>query len=219
MENVVLKGERRQKAGTRLSRALRQSGKLPVIIYGHGETPEPIALVLRDVQLALRHGSRTLEVDVAGKKEQYLIKEVQYDHLNETPIHIDLTRVNLTEKVRVRVGIELKGTAKGLSDGGVLDQLMADIEVECLVTQIPDTLHPVVTELGVNDSLLVKDLVLPPGVVAMADSDERIASVKVLAIHEEETEDGEESETGETEKQPEVIGRQAKEDEEAKGDA
>jgi large subunit ribosomal protein L25 len=212
MENVILKGERRESTGTRLSRALREAGKLPVVIYGHGEAPESLALIQREVLVALRRGSRTMEIDVAGKKTQYLIKEVQYDHLNETPIHLDLTRVDLTEKVRIRVGIELKGTPKGLSDGGVLDQLMADLEIECLMTQIPDTLHPLVTELAVDDVLRVKDIVLPEGVVAIADPEDRVATVKVLAIHEDEDAEGEEGAEGGDAKLPEVIGRQAKDE-------
>lgn len=212
MENVTLNGERRESTGTRLARALRKNGKLPAVIYGHGEAPEAIALDQRQVEVALRHGSRTLEVDVAGKKGQYLIKEVQYDHLNETPIHLDLTRVDLTEKVRVRIGIELKGTPKGVSDGGVLDQLMGDVEVECLVTQIPSTFHPLVTDLGLNDSLLVKDLELPAGVTALANPQDRIAMVKVLAIHaDDEVEVEEDAESGDGQ-QPEIIGRKAKDE-------
>jgi len=212
MENVTLKGERRTSTGTRDARALRKSGKLPAVIYGHGEAPESIALEQHAVEVALLHGSRTMEVDVGGNKNRYLIKEVQYDHLNERPIHIDLTRVDLTEKVRVRVGIELKGTPEGVSEGGVLDQLMSEIEVECMMTAIPDTLHPLVTELGVGDSLLVKDLELPPGVVAISDPQDRVAAVKVLAIHEEEATEGEPGEEGEEAKQPEVIGRKAKDE-------
>jgi large subunit ribosomal protein L25 len=215
MGNVILKAERRESTGTRDSRALRKAGKLPVVIYGHGEAPEAIALVQRDVEIALNHGSRTMEVDVAGKKTQYLIKEVQYDHLNETPIHLDLARVDLTETVRVRVGIELKGTPKGVADGGVLDQLMADLEVECFMTQIPDTLHPLVTDLGLDDVLRVKDIALPSGVTAVADPEDRVATVKVLAIHADDIEEAEEGVGGEDAKQPEVIGRKAKDDDEA----
>ncbi len=211
MENMILKGDRRDSTGTRLSRLLRKDGKLPVVIYGHGEAPESISLLQREVVVALKRGSRTMEIDVAGKKTQYLIKSVQYDHLNETPIHLDLTRFDLTEKVQVRVGIELKGIPIGLSDGGVLDQLMADLEIECLVTNIPDTLHPLVTQLGIDDVLRVKDIELPEGVIALADPEDRVATVKVLAIH-DEPEEVESDEEGDDAQLPERIGRQAKDE-------
>ena len=87
----------------------------------------------------MAHGVRLLKVDLRGATGQYLIKDVQYDHLDAMPIHMDLTRVDLDERVKVRVGIELKGVAKGISEGGVMDQLMADIEIEHLLEAPEDT--------------------------------------------------------------------------------
>jgi large subunit ribosomal protein L25 len=181
MKTVQIKGEPRQTSGTRTARALRKAGRLPVVIYGHGEPPEAIAFVQHDVEVALKHGARTLQVDMNGEVKPYLIKEVQYDHFSETPIHMDLARVDLNERVRVRIGIELRGVPKGIHDGGVLDQSMGQIEIECVVTEIPDTLHPVVTHLGLGESIYVKDLPLPPGVTAIADPNDRIATVRKLA--------------------------------------
>lgn len=215
MENMTLKAESRTSLGTRAARALRDEGRLPAIIYGHGEPPEAVSLARHDVEVALGHGARTLQVKLGGEAKQYLIKDVQYDHLDHEPIHLDLTRVDINERVTVRVGIELRGVPNGVSEGGVLDQHMADIEVECLVAEIPDTLHPVVTDLGLEDSLLVKDLELPPGVESLADPDERVATVRALmaAAEPEPTEEVEEA----TE-EPERIGRVRKE-EEGKGES
>ena len=215
MENMTLKAESRTSLGTRAARALRDEGRLPAVIYGHGEPPEAVSLARHDVEVALGHGARTLQVELGGEAKQYLIKDVQYDHLDHEPIHLDLTRVDVNERVTVRVGIELRGVPNGVSEGGVLDQHMADIEVECLVTEIPDTLHPVVTDLGLEDSLLVKDLELPPGVESLADPDERVATVRALmaAAEPEPTEEVEEA----TE-EPERIGR-ARKEEEGKGES
>ena len=212
MEIVTLKSEPREANGTRKARALRKEGKLPVVIYGHGEPPESIALDQHDVEVALKHGARTLQVDVRGEAKPYLIKEVQYDHFAETPIHIDLARVDLNERVKVKVGIELRGTPKGVSEGGVLDQSMGQIEIECLVTDIPDTLHPFVSQLGLGESLYVKDLKLPAGVVALADPDDRIATVRKIleAAPVAPPVEGEEGAVAE----PERIGRIKKEEEE-----
>ena len=215
MDTIEIKGERRTAHGTQRSRKLRDQGRLPAVIYGHGEKPETITLDRHEVVVGLAHGARTMQVEVDGKKGQYLIKEIQYDHLDQTPIHMDLTRVNLNERVTVNVGIELRGTPKGSHEGGILDQYLADIEVECLVSQIPGTFHPLVTELGVGDSLLVKDLQLPTGVTVLADDEDRICAVRAKvtdeADEEEETPEGEEEKSGE----PERIGRVRKDEEEA----
>jgi len=210
MDTLTLKAEPRTATGTRAVRALRETGMLPAIIYGHGEDPEPVTLPAHEVEVALAHGARTVRLELKGKAGQYLIKEVQYDHLAEAPIHMDLARVDLNERVTVRVGIELRGVPKGASDGGVIDQHMADIEVECLVTDIPETLHPLVTELGLGESLFVKDLDLPEGVVPQSDPDERVATVKAVAAAPEE-EEAEEGAAGD-EAEPEVISRAKMED-------
>ena len=210
METVTLKAEPRSEVGTRMVRKLRETGRLPAVIYGHGEPPEIISLARHDVEVALAHGARTLEVDLQGTTKQYLIKEVQYDHLDHLPIHVDLARVELHERVTVRVAIELRGVPKGVSEGGLLEQLMPDLEVECLVSEIPETLHPLVTDLAVDDSLLVKDLELPPGVVPVADGEERVATVRpIVTAPEPEVVE----EAAEETEEPERIGRVRKEDE------
>lgn len=210
MELETLTATKRDERGTRVSRKLRAAGRLPAVIYGHGEDPEHISLAQHDVEVSLAHGARTLDVKLGGKTTQYLIKEVQYDHLDATPIHLDLARVDLDERVKVMVSIELRGVPKGVTEGGVLDQMLQEIEVECRVTDIPDTLHPFVTELLVGDALLVKDLELPPGVTPLADGGDRVAMVKALAIAAEPEAEGEE---GEETQQPEMIGRVKKDDE------
>ncbi len=211
METVTLTATAREKIGTRYARRLREKGQIPAIVYGHGEDPEPIALSTHDLGVELQHGARVLELALGGKKSPFLIKDIQYDYLGTTPIHLDLMRVDLDETVTVRVGIELRGTPKGVADGGVLDQHMADIEVECMVTNIPDTLTPLVTHLGVGDSLLVKDLQCGFGVTPLADPDDRVATVTMLAAEPEEEEKAPEGEAT----QPEVIGKGKKEEEES----
>lgn len=189
---------------------------LPGIIYGHGQDPEAISVSAHELQLALRHGVRLLGLKIDGQDSQYLIKEVQYDHLQKSPIHFDLARVDLDERVHVAVSIELKGTPKGVSEGGVVEHLMDAVEVECLASNIPDGLHPSVVHLDIGDALLVKDLDLPEGVVPMGDPEAKVALVRLLAeqVEEEAPEEGAETEAA----QPERIGRVAEtgEDSDAK---
>lgn len=211
MEMVTISGESRTQRGTRASRALRETGRIPGIIYGHGEAPEAVSLLLHDVELALSHHARMIKLKVGGQAKQYLIKDVQYDHFDHIPLHVDLFRVSMDERVRVKVGIEFRGTPKGAHEGGMLDQFMPEIEVECLPADIPDTFHPVVLNLEVGDSLYVRDIEVTPGVTLLANPDERIAAVRIKAGAEaEETTDVEEQEA-----QPEVIGRGKKEEEES----
>lgn len=209
MEIAKITAQPRTTRGTRASKALRETGALPAIMYGHGQPPEAVTLQEHEVEVALIHGARTLEVELNGKSNRYLIKEVQYDHLGIAPIHVDLARVDIHEKVQVTVGIELRGVAKGLSEGGTLEQLVMELDIECTVSDIPSTLHPLINDLGVGDVLLVKDLELPPGVVALAEPEERVALVRAM-VEEPEEEEGEASEASSAE--PERIGRVREED-------
>lgn len=180
MEIVTVKAKPRPVIGTRASRKYRATGELPAVIYGHGEAPESVLLHEHEVEVALTHGARTLKVDAGGQLQYCLIKEVQYDHLDLTPIHLDLARVRADERVRVKVGIELRGTPKGVSEGGVLDLSMGEIEVECTVSEIPDVFRMAVSHLGLGDAILVKDLPIPPGVKPIPAPDARVAAVRVL---------------------------------------
>jgi large subunit ribosomal protein L25 len=202
MEQTKLKAQRRTAIGKKPARRERQAGRLPAVIYGHGQAPEAISLNAHDALLELQHGARVLDVELDGQASQFLIKDVQYDHLGTHPIHLDLMRVDLSEKVRIKIGIELRGTPAGIVEGGVLDHPVQEIEVECLVTQIPEKISAGVKHLKVGDVLLAKDLELPPGVVLVTDPEERIAAVRVLA---EEAPAA--VEVGEEPAQPEVIGR------------
>ncbi len=189
---------------------MRALGRLPGIIYGHGEAPEAFSVSAHDVAMEMEHGARLVELNLDGRANQYLIKEIQYDHLGKDPIHMDLARVDLHERIRVRVVVELRGTPKGIHEGGILDQLLDNIEIECLASEIPETLHPTVAELGIGEALLVKDLELPGGVVAISDPEEKIAIVHLLSVA-AEAEVKEEEEEAPAE--PERIGRVAELDE------
>ncbi|MHC5108290.1 MAG: 50S ribosomal protein L25 [Planctomycetota bacterium] len=208
---VTIKASNRNETGTRVTRRLRQQGLLPAIIYGHGEGVETVSLDQHEVEVAIAHGSRIFDVSLGGKTQQCLIKEVQYDYLGTNPVHLDLTRIDVDERVRVTVGIELRGTPKGVGHGGILDQHMAAIEVECIASKIPDTLHPVVSDMEIGQALLVKDLELGEGVTAIPNPDDVVATVQALATA---TEESETAEPEEGTAEPERIGRVRKDEDE-----
>lgn len=208
MKQAILEFETRTDMGTRCSRALRAAGRVPVVVYGHGEPPEMISVDRHDLEVEMFHGQRNLALNRDGTIVRYLIKDVQYDHLGICPLHVDLMRVDLDERVQLSVALELRGVPKGVTDGGVLEQTLSELEVDCLALAIPETLHPLVTELGIGDVLYARDVVLPEGVTLISDQDERIATVRMLA---EEVDEEAEAE-GESTAEPELIGRDREEE-------
>jgi len=141
-----------------------------------------------------------------------LVKDVQYDHLGLEILHIDFARVSLDERVEVTVPLELKGTPKGEAEGGVLQQIVNELEIECLVTEIPDNVTHSVAEMGIDDVVHIRDLKLPAGAKALQDTELIVAMVKVIA--EEETAPAADAGAAE----PEVIGRKPEEGEAAEGE-
>jgi large subunit ribosomal protein L25 len=137
-----------------------------------------------------------------------LVKEVQYDHLGMEVLHVDFARVSLDEKVELTVPLELKGTPKGEADGAVLQQFIAELEIECLVTDIPHSIVHNVTEMEKDSELHIRDLKLPAGVRVMQDEDLLVAAVR--EVQEEVPTEVAEVATAE----PEVIGRKPEEGEE-----
>lgn len=196
--------EARTALGSRANKRLRDAGKLPGVIYGHKEAILPVTLPRKEVATHINHGQHLFDIAIEGKSEKVLIKEVQYDHLGIEPIHVDFARVSLDEKVTLTVSIETKGEPK--SDTGVLQQIMNEIEIECLVTDIPDVIKVSVGDMQLDDVIHVKDLKLPQGVVALADEDQIVVQLKEI-VEQDETADADAAE-------PEVIGK-AKEDDEA----
>jgi large subunit ribosomal protein L25 len=199
----------RSELGTRANRRLREAGLLPGVIYGHKEAVVPVTVPRKEVVDHMNRGARLFDLSLDGKSEKVLIKEVQFDHLGIEVIHVDFARVRLDEKVKVTVPVELKGTPKGEADGGVLQQILTALEVECLVTEIPDAIRHNVAEMALDDVLHIKDLKLPEGVKSLQDGELIVATVKeILEVVEPVVE-------AEGAAEPEVIGRKPAEGEEA----
>lgn len=179
---ITISGKTRQDKdrGKKANQRMRKSGWLPGVIYGHKQDPVAVLLPTRDLELALRKGAHVLTIDLGGAQEQVLVKEVQFDHLGSLMIHVDMARVDLNERVKVMVQIVLRGTPKGATEGGVLDQVLGQMEVECVVTQIPESLRVNVADLGVGQALHLKDVPLPEGIVAMGDAETVVAVCRVL---------------------------------------
>ena len=207
---AVLKATPRSELGTRKVRRLRGQGLIPGIIYGHGQDAQSVTLNRHDVDLAILHGERLLEIELDRKKQNVLLKEVQYDTFGQEVLHVDMARVSLDERVEVTVPIVLRGIPAGVNEGGTLQQTMAEVRIECVVTAIPEEIRVSVAGMQVNDSLHARDLPLPEGAVLPDDPDTVVCSVTVLVEVEEKVE----GEAAPGAPEPEVIGEKKPEPEE-----
>jgi len=211
-QSINIAAEPRSALGSRANKRLRDTGKVPGVVYGHKEAVVPVSLPKKELVNHLNHGTHVFDLSLDGKAEKVLVKEVQYDHLGIEVLHVDFARVSADERVEVTVPLVLKGEPAGESEGGVLQQIVAELEIECLVTDIPDKITHNVSEMAIDDALHIKDLALPAGAKAMQDPDLIVAMVKVIA--EEETAPAPDAGAAE----PEVIGRKPEEGQAAEGE-
>ncbi len=193
--------------GSSNSRRLRRAGMVPAILYGHGGECVPLAARRDAVEAMIRHGSRL--VDLTGAvRESAVVRELQWDAMGSDPLHLDLLRVNKSERVKVRVPVDLKGECPGQRAGGTVNLVLHEIEVECTADAIPERVHAPVGGLEVGHVLKVRDLEMAPGVQPVLDAEETVVTCfvggrKTAAAAEETT------------AEPEIIGRKAGEDGEA----
>ena len=212
IEALSLQAEPREHTGSKAAAAVRRKGRIPAIVYGHKQEPVAISLNAHDFTEGLRHGHRLMDISVAGTTEKMIIKDLQYDHLGRTILHADLMRVDVTERIKVEVPIELKGVPKGTQEGGVLEAHMDHVDVECLAIDIPESIVVSVKDLDVGQSIYARDVKLPDGVKLVSLPDIIVASCRVLA----EVKSTEQIEA-ETPAAPEVIS--AREPEAEEGEA
>ena len=178
METILVKGEPRKPGGRNGNERIRRRGLIPAVIYGHAQTPETVAVSLHDLDIALAAGAHVVNLEIGGKGQQYFLKDVQYDHLQRTPIHCDLLRVDVNERVKVKVPIELRGTPSGVKEGGAVIHPLVDLEVECLLVKIPPVIRVDISHLEMNQSIHVRELTLPPDVKPLSHPEDIVASVR-----------------------------------------
>jgi large subunit ribosomal protein L25 len=163
-KSLLLKAEIREQTGSGHAAKVRKVGRIPAVVYGHKEKPVAISLDAHNLVEGLHHGHRVMDVQIGKKQEKMIVKELQYDHLGRDIIHVDLMRVDVTETIKVEVPIELKGTAKGTHEGGVVELHTNHLEIECKVTDIPEVIAVNVKEVDLGDTLHASDVELPSGV-------------------------------------------------------
>lgn len=182
-KTLLLKAEIRERTGSKAVQKVRKQGRIPAIVYGHKQTPVAISLDAHNFVEGLHHGHRLMDIQIDKKKEKIIVKDLQYDHLSKNIIHADLMRVDISEKIRVTVPIELKGaaTAKGTHEGGIIEEHADHLEVECKATDIPETIAVTVKEIGVGDAIHAGEIELPEGVKLLSSPETLLVTCHLVA--------------------------------------
>jgi large subunit ribosomal protein L25 len=209
---VALGAERRSGTGKGAARQLRLKGRIPAVIYGHGRDPEPLALAEAELEKALlgiAAESTVFDLTIDGTAVKALIREIQRHPYRAKIVHVDFYEIHAGEKITLEVPIHLVGIPDGVRNaGGVLDQVLREIEIRVLPTDIPEHFEVDVTDLHVGTSLHVRDLTIPNAEI-LTDDDTTVCTVGAPRLEEEPVAA---AEAVEAVAEPELI-RKAKEDE------
>ncbi len=210
MERYNLKAEVREATGKGVARKLRSNGLIPGVIYGKSRGPQPLTVNPQDLKHKLS-GNAIFDLDIAGEgNETAMVKEVQKDVITGQLKHIDFLHISMDEKIIVSVIVNLIGDAPGVKEGGVLQQLLREIEVECLPLDIPGEIEVDISDLDIGSSITVSDVEVDDDIDIITGLEEVIVTLAFPTEEEEEEEEEEEDEFME----PEVIGEERDEDEE-----
>ena len=207
MKILELKTEKRTTKGSKAIEKLRITGKIPAILYGHKQDNVMLCMKEDEFTRILHTGTRMLYVTYDNQKESALIKEIQYDPVVDRVLHVDFSRIDLDERVKLRVPIGLAGESIGVKEGGVLTHGMKDIEIECLPTSIPEMIKVDVSELGLGKAIHVRELPVLEGIRYISDGEAVVVSVHQIVEKKAVTEE-------ELLAEPEVIAKKPKEGEE-----
>ena len=215
MEEIKLIAKKRDLQGTSNVRRMRETGTLPGVVYGSEKEPVSVEVGLHDFEQILHHHtseSLLIDIELEGEgKVAVLVKEVQHHPVTSDLLHIDLMRVQANKPIAVDIALEITGEAAGVKAGGIVDQVMHSINVECLPADLVERFEVDVTELEIGDSVKVSDLKISGKYKILVDEEAIVAAVHGPQAEEEEPEEGEEGEAAPDE--PEVIGEKPKEEE------
>ena len=217
MDKIIIEATHRDVTGKKV-KVLRREGKLPAVIYGYGVDPTPILLDLKETTKILSSvGSSTLvTINLDGKEYNALVRERQQDIIFRTLTHLDFQAISMTETVRTQVPVHVgdQDVPATVEFGAIINTGLDLLEIECLPQDLPERIDVDISGLlEIGDSILVKDLVLPPGIQVL-DDPETLIVVASAPISEEELEEEIEEEELVESLEPEVIEKGKAEEEE-----
>ena len=219
MEKVIIEANERKTINKRSRNSLRNEGRVPGVLYGSRMEPIPIdvtRLVINPLVFTAKTNLISLKLD--GHEEyECVIKDVQFDPVTDEVLHFDLIGLTRGEKIQLEVPLKLLGNAVGVKEGGLLQESMHKLSIECLPKDIPQSLELEVTELNIGDSIHVSDLNFE-NITILNPENTIVVSVVLpkVEIEVEEVEEGEELTEEEGAAEPEVIGKGKESEEEDK---
>jgi large subunit ribosomal protein L25 len=202
----VLNVSVRSELGSNAVNRVRSAGNVPAVLYGHGRESVNLSIPAVELDAAIRHGSKMLTLK-GGVEDTALLSDVQWDGLGNHVMHVDLMRVSKREKVHVTVPLLTRGDAIGSKQGGIVELMAHEIEIECAANAIPEKIEVRIHDLDVGHSIKAGEVPLPSGATLLTDAEEPVVQCVGARVEEEE-----EALAGET-AEPEVIGRKAEEEE------
>lgn len=214
MDFVQIEVSPREKIGTGQAKRLRRDGRVPAVLYGLKKNALSLTVGLRDLDRFLRTGNRLVELKLAGDTRTAILREIQWDPTTDAILHVDFVRVDKNQEIEDSVPVVFRGRAKGTAEGGVFQALRSTLDVLCKPVDLPKEIVIDVEHLGVHDSVHANEVKLPAGVKLRGNPDVVmcvVAVVKVAAVAATPAEGAP--------AEPELIGRAAKVEEGAEGEA
>jgi large subunit ribosomal protein L25 len=212
-QRPTLAGSERPERGTRAAKRLRREGFVPGVVYGGGDGDcTSFKVNSRELRQVLVDGSALIDLKVGDKTRPVIVKDQQLHPVRDEVVHIDLLEVRLDEKIQTQVSVHLEGAeeAPGIKEGGVLEHITHQLNIEALPTDIPDTIHVDVSGLEIAATMHLSELAAPQGVTFLDDPEETIIATVVVPTEVEEPE--------EIEEETELVGDEAEAEAGAEGD-
>ena len=211
--SIELNAELRTDTGKGASRRLRHANKVPAILYGAGKEPESLTLEQKDVQYELQHEAfftQVLELNVGGKKQDVLLRDLQHHPYKQDILHMDFQRVEAKKEMHVNIPLHFinEDIAPGVkTEGGAISHVMSEVEIVCLPKNIPEFIDVDLSELHIGEIVHLSDLKMPAGVEVLAlkqgeEYDSAVATIHARKVAEEIEE--EEEAAGEAAAEPEI---------------
>ena len=208
MAETSLKVEKREIIDKKETKKIRKNGGVPGIYYFHGQDSIPLSADEKELKRIIQSDVNIIDLSFSDKKKaKCVIRDIQWDVITGNPIHIDFLGIKMTEKVTLNIPIYITGTSTGVKNaGGILQNLLREISIECLPADIPERFEVDVTSLDIGGSIQVGNLKID-NVTILTDPEQSVVSVTHPTIIKEPTPEEEITE-------PEVIGAKKEETEE-----
>jgi len=209
MSDTILATKKRSETGKAHARRIRRAGKIPAVIYGEIKEPISFEIDAHEFELMFREGHSLVTLNIDGKEQQAVIREVQRHPVNSNFLHIDFMSVKKGHKLTMAISIDFVGSAKGSKEGGIFSEVKNELNIEVLPKDIPDTIEINIDDLEIGDAIRVEDLKTDTFEI-LDDPKDLICQVEQPRVEEESATDEDEDE--EESAEPEVITARDKEE-------